>query len=263
MSDNGRAEAFLLDQKAELCRWLGERPSAHLNLSLERLGLLSPRGLGGSQCWARNQNETCRCESCLYTDPPRPSAQKPLLQVTLLMGSALPWTVPCWLLSSRGSWELVQRPRSCLGVRVLHCLEGLRRGHRWDITGGARDAGPIPTQILQAVLSSVLRVPSLSVGGEPEVAVTDNCNVGQWPLCQLIHNCCHHVLSAECQLGFNICCTCQKPAHAASEPSRGPSLMSCVPLGRCTARLWDNYPRAATSLILKQDLWATPGRDGE
>lgn len=32
------------------------------------------------------------------------------------------------------------------------------------------------------------------------VAVTDNCYVGQWPLCQLIHNTCHHVLSAKCLL---------------------------------------------------------------
>lgn len=38
---------------------------------------------------------------------------------------------------------------------------------------------------------------SPEVGGGGGVAVTDNCYIGQWPLCQLIHNTCHHMLSAK------------------------------------------------------------------
>lgn len=40
---------------------------------------------------------------------------------------------------------------------------------------------------------------SLTVPYEAEqgVAVTDNCYAGQWPLHQLVHSACHHVLSAQ------------------------------------------------------------------
>lgn len=70
----------------------------------------------------------------------------------------------------------------------------------WDLHREAtehRHSGDIVTQTCNAIISAPVENDDAPHREEQGVALTDNCCAGQWPLRQLVHNTCHHVLSAQ------------------------------------------------------------------
>lgn len=75
--------------------------------------------------------------------------------------------------------------------------DAVTRGGCDAMSGTCDVQEPIPSQGSANRPPPMTRHPVPSSGRGGGVAVTDSCRIGQWPLCQLIHNTCHHVLSAK------------------------------------------------------------------